>query len=150
MIEQAIKLAMSNHEGQVDKAGEPYILHPLRVMLDVHAQGAPEYVVVAAMLHDLVEDTDVGHALIFDLFGGRVADLVAVLTRAADEDYSHYIGRVATDADARQVKLADLEDNLLKRREESLPSSLGERYSRAKVELILASVPTVEGKKENT
>jgi len=53
MLEKAIKIAIEAHSGQVDKGGNPYILHPFRVMLNVSDKAK-----VAAVLHDVVEDTD--------------------------------------------------------------------------------------------
>ena len=54
-LERAIAIAAMAHEGQVDKAGMPYILHPLRMMLSVDTPEA----CMAAVLHDVVEDTAV-------------------------------------------------------------------------------------------
>lgn len=54
-LEKAILIATKAHEGQKDKAGKPYILHPLRVMLRMKTTKD----MMAAILHDVVEDTDV-------------------------------------------------------------------------------------------
>ena len=53
-IEKAISLAVEGHKGQEDKAGAPYILHPLRIMFKM----ASEEKMIAAVLHDLIEDTE--------------------------------------------------------------------------------------------
>jgi len=113
MLEQAIAFAVEAHQGQVDAAGEPYILHPLRVMLMVRAFGMDEEEQAAALLHDVVEDTDVRIADIERHFGPRVDDLVYALTRQEGEDYTAYIDRViAAGVAAQTIKKIDLMDNL--------------------------------------
>lgn len=108
LLDEAILLATSAHRGQVDKAGAPYILHPLRVMLsqtdDVRR--------IAAVLHDVVEDCGIAPDTIRDRFGDAVADAVVALTRREDEDYDAFIARCAADPIARDVKRADIADNL--------------------------------------
>jgi (p)ppGpp synthase/HD superfamily hydrolase len=111
LLERAIGIAVDAHSGQVypSPEPEPYVLHPLRVMAAVDGERAR----VAAVLHDLVEDSDVT----FDQLEreGIPPDVLRTLdclTRREGEEYSTYIGRVATDATAIRVKLADLEDNL--------------------------------------
>ena len=54
-LERAIELAVEHHKGQVDKAGEPYILHPLRLMMSVDKDDEK----IVAVMHDIVEDTDI-------------------------------------------------------------------------------------------
>lgn len=107
-LENAIALAAKAHAGQVDKAGAPYILHPLRMMLRV---ATPEER-MAAVLHDVVEDCGVSLA---DLraagFSEAVVGAVDALTRREDESYDEFVARAATDPIGRRVKLADLEDN---------------------------------------
>lgn len=107
-LENAIALAAKAHEGQVDKAGAPYILHPLRMMLRV---SSPEER-MAAVLHDVVEDCGVSLA---DLraagFSEAVVGAVDALTRREEESYEEFVARAARDPVGRRVKLADLEDN---------------------------------------
>ena len=107
-IDEAIALAAQCHAGQVDKAGKPYILHPLRVMLAVH--GEPER--IAAVLHDTVEDCGLELGLIRHRFGAEVADAVDCLTRRDGEDYMAFIARCKANPIARAVKDADLQDNM--------------------------------------
>ena len=107
MLEQALALAVAAHRGQRNRAGVPYILHPLRVMLKLAT--CEERAV--AVLHDVVEDTDVTLDALAQAFPGRVVAAVDALTRRTGEAYDAYIGRVTGDALARRVKLADLEDN---------------------------------------
>lgn len=108
-LEDAIRLAAVAHTGQVDKAGEAYILHPLRVMLRL--KDADER--MAAVLHDVVEDSEVS---LDDLrragYPDRVVAAVDSLTRRADEDYFDFIRRAAADPVAAAVKRADLLENL--------------------------------------
>jgi len=108
-LDRAIEIAASAHAGQLDKAGQPYILHPLRVMLRVQSDQER----IAAVLHDLLEDT---HWRREDLdregFSPVVLDALDALTRRKDESYEDFIERLTSNAVARRVKLADLEDNM--------------------------------------
>ena len=109
-LERAIAIASQAHEGQVDKAGAPYILHPLRMMLSVDTPEAR----MAAVLHDVVEDTPITlDQLRADGFPATVIEAVEALTKRPEEenDYEAFIRRVAPNPLARQVKLADLRDN---------------------------------------
>lgn len=109
-LERAIALAAQAHEGQVDKAGAPYILHPLRMMLSVDTPEAR----MAAVLHDVVEDTPVSlEELRAEGFSEVVVGAIEALTKRPEEedDYDAFIRRVAPNPLARQVKLADLRDN---------------------------------------
>ena len=110
MLESAIATAAKAHKGQTDKAGKPYILHPLRVMLNVKG-GIPEQ--CAAVLHDVIEDTDITSDTLLKLgFSKEVVDAVVLLTRSKDEDYMEYVKRLKANPIARAVKLADLADNM--------------------------------------
>lgn len=112
-LDDAILLAVEAHRGQVDKAGQPYILHPLRVMLRLDRE--PDRTV--AILHDVVEDT--GYTLDDLRFRGYPAVVLQALdclTRRPNESYAEFVARVSSDPLARRVKLADLEDNLDVRR----------------------------------
>jgi GTP diphosphokinase / guanosine-3',5'-bis(diphosphate) 3'-diphosphatase len=125
-IEQAIMVATKSHSGQTDKSGKPYILHPIRVMIEV-----PDVLKVAAVLHDVLEDTAL---TIEDLrfIDTRSLSAVISLTRLPNEKYSEYINRLSDNRDAIIIKLADLEDNLKPERYidiEGKPlSSLFDRY----------------------
>lgn len=103
---QAIAAAALAHAGQVDKAGQPYILHPLRVML---AMPNDPVLQMAAVLHDVLEDCPS-----FDKWRlpERVRFLVEDLTRNKGRHYAPYITRLGLIPNARIVKLADLADNL--------------------------------------
>lgn len=112
-LENAIALAVEVHRGQTDKAGQPYMLHPLRVMFRCES----ELERIVAVLHDVVEDT--GRS--FDdlrRLGYSEAVLAALdcVTRRKDESYEQFVERAASNPVARRVKLADLEDNMDVRR----------------------------------
>lgn len=106
-ISKALDLAIKHHAGQTDKAGRPYIEHVLRVAL---AQTDPLRTVVA-LLHDIVEDTDVSIGYIQNEFGHDVADAVYAITKNPREDLKSYMERVRMNIVARDVKLADVLDN---------------------------------------
>jgi (p)ppGpp synthase/HD superfamily hydrolase len=92
----------------VDKAGQPYVLHPLRMMLAVSTPEAR----MAAVLHDVVEDTTVtSDELRVEGFPASVLEAVEALTKREGEDCEAFIRRVAPNPIAREVKLADLRDN---------------------------------------
>ncbi len=108
-LERAIEIAVDAHAGQTDKAGEPYIRHPLRVMraMDTDTER------VVAVLHDVVEDSPYTLEHIQGRFGADVRDAVDCLTRREDEDYvEEFVARAAEDDTARAVKRADIEDNM--------------------------------------
>ncbi len=113
-LEDAIALAVASHRGQRDKAGQPYILHPLRVMLRLETDQER----MAAVLHDVVEDGQVTLASLKKAgYPRRVLEAVDHLThRKGEETYAEYVERAASNRLARKVKLADLEDNMDLRR----------------------------------
>ena len=108
-IERAIEIAATAHAGQRDKAGQAYILHPLRVMLRVDG----EHEQMAAVLHDVVEDTSI---TIDDLaregFPIEVLRAIAALTKLPGETRLEAAARAAADPVARKVKLADNAENM--------------------------------------
>jgi len=108
-IEDAIVLAAQSHRGQVDKAGAPYILHPLRVMLRLKGEADR----IAAVLHDVIEDTRITEEFLREQgYREEVLRALDALTRREGESYADFIERVAGNPLARRVKLADLADNL--------------------------------------
>ena len=116
-LERAIALAASAHAGQVDKAGQPYILHPLRVMLRV----STTHERMAAVLHDVVEDTKVNvvedtkvtlERLRSEGFPDEVVRAVDALTKREGETRLEAAARAAADPIARIVKLADNAENM--------------------------------------
>ena len=125
-LDRAIEIAVEAHAGQVDKAGQPYILHPLRVML---AQTTDEARIVG-VLHDVIEDSDwTINDLRHQRFGQPILEAVWALTRRKDEEYSAYVERAGANPLSRSVKLADLRDNM--RPDRPCPESLRKRYAAA-------------------
>lgn len=108
LLERAIEIAAAAHAGQRDKAGEPYILHPLRVMLRVEGENAR----IAAVLHDVVEDTEVTLVRLIDEgFPTAVVHAIDRLTKRPGESRLEAARRCAVDPIARRVKLADNAEN---------------------------------------
>jgi len=112
-IEQAIQIALQAHKGQRDKAGAPYILHPLRLMLRMQN----EQEMITAVLHDVVEDSEWTLDALRDAgIAQDILDAFDCLTRREHESYEEFIARLAPNPLARKVKIADLEDNMDLRR----------------------------------
>jgi (p)ppGpp synthase/HD superfamily hydrolase len=110
-MDAAIAIAAKAHEGQVDKGGAPYILHPLRVMLRVDTNEER----IVAVLHDVVEDCEGWsfEQLKAEEFSAKVIEALKALTKReeGEPDYEAYVQRAAANPIAIRVKLADLEDN---------------------------------------
>lgn len=108
-LERALAIATLAHAGQQDKAGEPYILHPLRMMLKLESEEERQ----TALLHDVLEDTAV---TLKDLqeagFSDAVLEAVQLLTRQPEETRMEAAQRAAQNPLALRVKLADNADNL--------------------------------------
>ncbi len=110
MLSAAILLATNAHAGQYDKAGQPYILHPLKVLH--YTKSADEELQCIAVLHDVVEDCDVSwEDLIAAGMSDRVIRGVMALTKQRGQSYAEYKALVFANADAMRVKLADLRHN---------------------------------------
>lgn len=108
-LERAIQIAVQAHQGQKDKNGAPYILHPLRVMLRMDN----DLERMAAVLHDVVEDSSWTLAdLRKEGFPDPVIAAVNHLSRRENESYDDFIRRIRPQALAAKIKLADLEDNM--------------------------------------
>lgn len=108
-LEDAISIAAEAHRGQRDKAGAVYLLHPLRLMLRMDSEAA----MMAAVLHDVVEDSDwTLERLRRRGFAEEVVEAVACLTHRDGESYEEFVERVKPNPLARRVKIADLEDNM--------------------------------------
>lgn len=113
-IRAARTLARIAHDGQTRWDGEtPYITHPVRVAERLASlMPAERHMIAAAYLHDVVEDTTVTLSDLGALgFERRTIELVDLVTQRTGETYFAYIRRVAQDAWARQIKLADIADN---------------------------------------
>ena len=108
-IERAIEIALQSHSGQTDKAGAPYILHCLRVMI----KGKNENEQIVGVLHDTIEDTEITAEYLSDNgFQQEIVSAVQCLTKIKNETEEDYIRKVQSNELAKKVKLNDLEDNM--------------------------------------
>lgn len=108
-LARAIEIAASAHREQKRKDGSPYVLHPLRLMFKVSG----ETEMMAAVLHDVVEDTGwTLKELKAEGFSDELMEVIDLLTHRVDLTYDAYIERLSTNSIARAVKKADLEDNM--------------------------------------
>ncbi len=127
-IERALERALAAHRGQRDRAGAPYILHPLHLMSRV---GDDADAMVVALLHDVVEDSPLTlDTLRMDGFPAFIVEAVDALTRREGEAYTAFIERAGRNPLARRVKLADIEHNMDLRRLDVLHARDVERLER--------------------
>jgi (p)ppGpp synthase/HD superfamily hydrolase len=109
-VDHARELAIAAHQGQVDKAGKPYIEHP-RIVAELLAPHG-DLAVMAGWLHDVVEDTPVTLAQLAEMgFPPEVVAAVDSVTRREGESYDDLVRRAAADPIGRLVKLADNRTN---------------------------------------
>lgn len=131
---KAMKLAYEAHHGQLDYNGMPYVFHPYHLA----EQMTDEITTCAALLHDVVEDTDWTLEQLAEAFPPEVVQAVALLTHDDGTDYFDYVRRIRENPVAKAVKLADLAHNSDQTR--CIGSGLSdeqlarwrEKYSRAK------------------
>ena len=108
-IEQAIDFAATKHMGQVDKANAPYILHPLRVMMNVSTIQQK----IVAVLHDVLEDTNTTVDELYDLGCDKdIVEAILALTKPKGESRTEAAKRTLQNPIARVVKIADINDNM--------------------------------------
>lgn len=127
LLEKAITIATKAHEGQTDKAGVPYILHPIRVSNRCRTDEER----IVAILHDTIEDTDVTpDYLLSEGFPRNIVEAVLSVTRNNGESYNDFILRSKRNPIGRQVKIHDLEDNMDITRLQSLSEKDLERLNK--------------------
>lgn len=108
LTKQAMKLCYDAHHGQTDKTGLPYVIHPLHLA----EQMTDETTTVAALLHDVVEDTAYTLEDLKNMgYPAQVLQALALLTHDPAEPYMDYVRRIAANPVAKAVKLADLRHN---------------------------------------
>ncbi len=108
MTKKAMKLCFDAHKDQVDKSGIPYVFHPIHLA----EQMQDEDTTVAALLHDMVEDTDYTLENLRDEgFSEPVLEAIALLTHKDGIDYLDYVAKIKKNPIAKAVKLADLKHN---------------------------------------
>jgi (p)ppGpp synthase/HD superfamily hydrolase len=126
-LEDTIIFITEAHRGQIDRGGQPYVLHPLRMM----SQFDDEASRTVALLHDVIEDTAY---TLDDLrtrgYNEAIIEAVDALTRREDETYEQFILRIKPIPLARRVKLADLRDNMDIRRVKTISAKDAERFER--------------------
>ena len=109
LLALAIAIANQAHAGQLDKAGKPYISHPLTVMAQMDTLESK----IVAVLHDAIEDSDLKiEDLVEQGFPEFITDAIAAITKLEGEPYEGYILRVKSNAIARKVKIADVTHNM--------------------------------------
>ena len=132
-LHKMIILATKAHSGKKDKAGKPYILHPLWVMSMLAKTHSDMDLLCIAVGHDLLEDTDIK---IDDLkaegFNSRVIDGIVALTKIEGESYSEYKQKVFSSKDAMRVKFYDLSHNMDLKRLKEVSESDYVRHKRYK------------------
>lgn len=108
---------LKSHCGKTDKSDQPYILHPLRLMLKFEDKNLQ----IVALLHDVVEDSNYMLQNLEELgFSKEIVEAIDCLTKRPHESYEDFIDRIATNAFARLVKIEDIKDNLNLKRLDSL------------------------------
>ena len=107
MTKLAMKIAYEAHLHQLDKSGIPYIYHPMMVACNQEDEMSTS----AALLHDVVEDTNITLEELSKHFPSEVIEALSLLTHDDKEDYFAYIARIKSNSIARNVKLADLKHN---------------------------------------
>lgn len=108
LTKKAVNIAYKAHEGQIDKSGIPYIFHPMHLA----DQMITEDTCVVAILHDVLEDTDVTYEeLSKEGFTKEQLEAVKLLTHSSDVPYLDYVRNLKDNPIARTVKLADLKHN---------------------------------------
>lgn len=106
---KAIKLMYEKHQNQVDKSGMPYVFHPWHVAEEMTNENAT----IVALLHDIVEDTDVTLEQLINMgFNNEVVEAISCMTHREGEEYLDYVNRLSANSIARKVKLADLKHNM--------------------------------------
>ena len=107
LTNKAMRIAYNAHQGQVDKSGQPYIFHPYHLA----EQMDDEVSVCVALLHDVMEDTDVTYEILAKEFPKEVMDALVLLTHKEGTDYYEYVRAVKKNPYAKAVKLADIAHN---------------------------------------
>ena len=112
LTRKAMIIAYEAHKNQVDKSGVPYIYHPIHVAEQMDTENE----CIIALLHDVVEDTNVTFKQLEEVFSKEIIDILKLLTREENIEYDEYIKRIKNNSIACKVKIADLTHNLDKTR----------------------------------
>ena len=125
---KAMNIAYNAHNGQMDKSGVPYIFHPIHLA----EQMDTEEECIVALLHDVVEDTDITFENLEKEFPIEVIQCLKLLTHDKSVDYIEYVKKIKDNSIARKVKLADLKHNSDRTRLISTTERDEERYKKYK------------------
>ena len=124
LVLKAYNFANSQHDGQLRKSGEPYIIHPLQVAYILSTIGMDASTICAALLHDVVEDTEITHEDLVKEFGEEIAEMVAGVTKLSKlpeyatmeekqvENYRKMFLAMGKDIRVILIKLADRLHNM--------------------------------------
>lgn len=110
VLANVLQFITTHHNGQFDKGGNPYALHPLKVMY--HLKTDDIELMCIALLHDVVEDCDVTYGDLRKIgCTSRIIDAVRILTKQPGQTHDEYMSLIKSNHDAIKVKLADLRHN---------------------------------------
>jgi (p)ppGpp synthase/HD superfamily hydrolase len=135
-LTKALLLAVQHHDGQTDRSGNPYIFHPIRLMLNV----LTEQEQIIAILHDTIEETPLTlDQLREEGFSEQIVEAIDALSRRKKESYEDFILRIKENPLARRVKIYDLQDNiaLTRHRKSEKDRQKTQKYSKA-LDILLA------------
>jgi (p)ppGpp synthase/HD superfamily hydrolase len=108
-LKKLLQIALKAHKGKKDKGGNPYILHPLRIMT-IYGYFRRKN---RCILHDVIEDSDISiEYLTKHKFPESITNAIALLSKTKNQDYDDYINSIKKNKLATKVKIADLEDNM--------------------------------------
>lgn len=107
LARKAMVIAYNAHMNQFDKAGVPYIYHPIHLAEQMDTENE----CIVALLHDVVEDTDITFEQLEKDFFKEVIDAIKLLTHDSDADYMEYVTKIKSNEIARKVKIADIIHN---------------------------------------
>ena len=111
-LKLALRFAKEKHKGQKRIGGDDYITHPVAVMEIVKSQGLDESYQIAALFHDLLEDTDATQEEILQIGSPEILEAVKLLTKEKGYDMGEYISSIKQNPIAFEVKAADRLHNL--------------------------------------
>lgn len=107
LTRKAMNIAYYAHKDQFDRAGVPYIYHPIHIAEQMNT----EIECIVALLHDVIEDTDIKTEKLREEFPSEVIDALLLLTHDKKIDYMDYIKEIKKNPIAKKVKIADIKHN---------------------------------------
>jgi hypothetical protein len=146
-IKQAMLFAEFVHSFQLRQDGEPYINHIIRVSEAVEKIGGNENLIIAAILHDTIEDSKSPHhiaCIIEEEFGTEISEVVNILTHKKGDLYNEYISKIFKHSVAWIIKFEDLKDNI----SYSIPEKQKTKYRDACIHLMAHGVTVPDVLKE--